>query len=457
MAADRDLDAAIAVTRFGLGARPGEIAAAKADPRGWLSGQIVRGGADQPSLNGAALPDTRARVMNLVAYRDAIKAAGADMDARKMAAQTLNVANVDEMLARFQLAAATPTPFRERWALFWANHFTVAAKNQQVGAAAGPFEREAIRPHVFGRFQDMLFAASHHPGMILYLDQAQSAGPDSLAGQRRKMGLNENLAREIMELHTVGVDGGYTQADVTEFARALTGWSMGRPNAGREQEGAYLYRAVMHEPGSRSVMGRRYSDGQEEQADKILADLADNPATARHLARKIAIHFVADAPPPALTARLEATFTRTRGDLAAVANALIDAPEAWDPAFSKLKTPNDFMVSGYRAAGAAPVLGPREVAQPLTLLGQRPFGAPQPNGWSDQAADWAAPDAIVKRLTWARAFAGRYTPAMDAPVDVADQALGARLSAPTRLAISRAESRNEAFALLLMSPEFQRR
>ena len=455
MAANRDLDAAIAVTRFGLGARPGEIAAAKSDPRGWLHAQIAPAGADAPTLNGAALPDLRQRFDGFATYRVAVKNAAGDMEARKAALAPLNAANGDEMLARFQLAATTPAGFRERWTLFWSNHFTVAAKSPQVAIAAGPFEREAIRPHVFGRFEDLLSAASRHPGMLLYLDQAQSAGPDSQAGRNRRLGLNENLAREIMELHTVGPDAGYTQADVTEFARALTGWSMGGPNAGRDQ-GAYIYRAAMHEPGPRAVMGRRYGEGQEDQGARIIADLAAHPATARHIARKLAVHFVADEPPAALTARLENAFTRSHGDLAAVAQALIEAPEAWDPAPMKFKTPNDFLVSGYRAAAASPVVGPREVAQPLTLLGQRPFGAAQPNGWSDVAADWAAPDAVVKRLTWARAFASRYAP-MDAPVDVADAALGAPLSPATRTLVSRAESRPEAFALLLMSPEFQRR
>ena len=455
MADTQDLDAAIAVTRFGLGARPGEIDAARGDPQGWLRSQIRREGADQPSLNGAALPGMRERFASLVDYRKAVKSAGADMDARRMAGQSLNQANVDEMLARAQLASVTPAAFRERWTLFWSNHFTVAAKAPQVAVATGPFEREAVRPHVFGRFIDLLNATSSHPGMLLYLDQAQSIGPDSQAGRRRGGGLNENLAREIMELHTVGVDAGYTQADVTEFARALTGWSIGAQNAGG-QEGAYIYRAVMHEPGSREVMGRRYADGEQDQAERILVDLAQNPATARHIARKLATHFVADDPPPALTARLEAAFNQSHGDLAVVAAALISAPEAWDPTPRKLKTPYEFLVSGYRAAGAAPQLGPREVAQPLTLLGQRPFGAPQPNGWSDLASDWAAPDAIVKRLSWARAFSDRYVPAGD-PVQIADATLGARLSPATRTAVSRAESRPEAFALLLMSPEFQRR
>ncbi|MEO6339403.1 MAG: DUF1800 domain-containing protein [Caulobacteraceae bacterium] len=452
--ADTDLNAAIAVTRFGLGARPGEIAAAKSDPRGWLKAQINRQGADQPGGDGAPLPDMRSRFSEFQQYRASLQAAKDDMEARRMALAPIGQANQAEILARARLASTTPAGFRERWAMFWANHFTVAAKAPQVAVAVGPFEREAVRPHVFGRFEEMLFATSRHPGMLMYLDQAQSIGPASTAGQRRGGGLNENLAREILELHTVGADAGYTQADVTEFARALTGWSMGGANAGPEA-GAYIYRVAMHEPGGRTVMGRSYREGQEDQAARILTDLAASPKTARHLARKLAIHFVADEPPPALTARLERAYLDSQGDLAAVATALIDAPEAWAAPQAKLKTPYEFLVSGYRAAGQAPTRAPRELTQPLTALGQPPFRAPQPNGWSDLAGDWAAPDAIVKRLAWAKAFAAANAPAD--PTAAAEQALGARLSAPVRTAIARAETRDEAFALMLMSPEFQRR
>lgn len=488
---DRDLKAAIAATRFGLGARPGEIEAARSDPQAWLKRQIRREGADQPqgpqgpfptmqqsfasfasyqgqvrqmrqaSLetppgpNGAAMAQPPAGPASMRAT-DAAQTPVADvMQARRMAAQPLRQEVVDEIMGRAQLAATTPDSFRERWTLFWANHFTVAAKALEVAIAVGPFEREAIRPNIFGRFQDLLVASSRHPGMLLYLDQAQSAGPDSLAGQKRKLGLNENLAREILELHTVGVDAGYTQADVTEFARALTGWSMGGANAS-DEAGAYLYRAAMHEPGPRTVMGRRYSDGADDQAQRVLVDLAADPRTARHLARKIAAHFVADDPPPTLVARLEQAFTRSGGDLAVVAEALIAAPEAWEPTPRKFKTPYEWMVSAYRAADASPRAADKEVVRPLTALGHRPFSAPQPNGWSDVAADWAAPDALVKRLTWARSFSAAYAPDR-APVEVAHAALGARLSPAVETASLRAESRPEAFAVLLMSPEFQRR
>lgn len=466
------LDAAIAVTRFGLGARPGELDAAGRDPRGWLQSQIAKDGAEQPS---ATLPGSAERVIALTDYRaqiesfkrdDAPDVKSADAMApqsgetlqqeRRRAIQPLLLGVRDEIFARTRLAAATAAPFRERWTLFWSNHFTVSTAKIQSAVLAGPFEREAIRPHVFGRFEDMLVASTTHPGMLIYLDQARSAGPDSMAGEFRKMGLNENLAREILELHTVGADAGYTQADVTEFARALTGYSIGGPHDSADTRGRFLYRSLLHEPGTRTVMGKRYEDGGEEQARTILTDLAASPHTADHIARKLAIHFVADDPPPSLTARLRRAFLDSRGDLAVVAKTLIEAPESWAADARKFKTPYEFVVSGYRVAGAMPNDPGKDVVQPLTTLGQRPFAAPQPNGWSDLASDWAAPDALVKRLSWATHFASANVPDA-APVDVAMAALGERLSNAAKTAIARAETRFEAFAILLMSPEFQRR
>ena len=515
MAVDtRSLNGAIAVTRFGLGARPGEIEEATRDPRGWLKAQIRREGADQPTgvalptppqiqakaapmpsssamaQNGMApamtmtapaapmansqpaylqsttltfepgqtLPNMQASFRVFTAYQQQNKLAKDDPEARRLAVVPLYMQAGEEILARVQLATLTTASFRERWTLFWANHFTMAAKGLPEIIAVGPFEREAIRPHVFGRFETMLVASSSHPGMLLYLDQAQSIGPNSQAGIRRggKAGLNENLGREIMELHTVGADAGYTQADVTEFARALTGWSMGGAGGPADQEGSFVYRANFHEPGARTIMGKRYPDGGPEQALAVMKDLAASPHTADHLARKIATHFVADEPPPSLVERLRTTYLKTDGDLGQVALTLVSAPEAWDPTPRKFKTPYEYLVSSYRAADAAPRDPAKEIVGPLAALGMRPFTAPQPNGWSEMAADWAAPDAVVKRLTWAQGFANAYAP-QTPPPDEAKAVLGARLGAKTLTAVSRAESRPEAFAILLMSPEFQRR
>jgi uncharacterized protein (DUF1800 family) len=456
---DPSLQAAIAASRFGLGARPGEIETATSDPQGWLTAQIRPEGGDIPqALGGGALPSCQDRFALLASCKAAQKAAGPDEALRKAALQPLNDGFADEIMSRFWLGAMTPSPFRERWALFWANHFSVSAnKGQDVMAVVGAFDREAIRPHMFGRFEDLLIASSQHPAMLLYLDQSQSIGPNSPAGLKRHgAGLNENLGREIMELHALGADAGYSQADVTEFARALTGWSVAQGNVAPDQLGRFVYRANIHEPGPRAVFGRTYPPGQQEQAEGVLRDFAASPHTAEHIARQLAVQFVADDPPPSLVARLKRGYLDSHGDLAHVARVLIAAPEAWDPQAAKLKTPYEFLVSSYRAAGIGPSDPRKDVLNPLSGLGHRPYTAPQPNGWPDQAADWASPDALVKRLSYAQGFAGAHTPMGD-PVQVAEDALGARLSPAAYTTIKRAETRQEAFAILLMSPEFQRR
>jgi len=466
--ADRDLNAAIAVTRFGLGARSGEIAEARSDPQGFLRAQIRPQGADQPQTDGETAAQRIAKVRALREARsDQRAAAPADAEAPdpvKMAQRLLRQSAGGDFLARVQLAATTPAGFRERWALFWANHFTVSANKVVTATVVGPFEVKAIRPHVFDRFETLLTAAETHPAMLLYLDQVQSIGPDSPAaalierrgGQgKRQPGLNENLAREILELHTVGVDGGYDQTDVTEFARAMTGLSIGGPREGPEMAGVPLFRDAAHEPGARTVMGVSYPQAGKAQAAAILADLAAKPQTAHFICTKIARHFVADAPPPELISRLERTWMDTGGRLDRVAEALVSAPEAWTPRPAKFKTPYEFIVSSWRAADGSP-RQVTQVAPALNTLGQKPFAPPSPKGWPDDAMTWAAPDALVKRMTWSQAFAAAAVQGRD-PKLLASEALGARLSPALASAVARAESRSEAFALLLMSPEFQRR
>jgi uncharacterized protein (DUF1800 family) len=467
---DRDLKAAVAVTRFGLGARPGEIDAAAHDPSGWLMAQIRSEGAaiPQPAVaSGPRLAELRdLQRSRQDARRMAAAQGGAlDRDPLKEAQKRLRDETGQDFLLRAQQGAATADGFAERWALFWANHFTVSAIKLDTVPLMGPFEDEAIRPHVFGRFADLVAAAETHPAMLLYLDQAQSVGPDSLFAQRaaqrptggHRAGLNENLAREILELHTVGVNGGYSQADVTEFARAMTGVSVVREQdvAASGAGEPTLFRAAAHEPGARTILGVRYAEAGQDQPAAVLRDLAAKPATARFVCGKIARHFVADAPPPALAARLERAWTGSGGDLSRVAAALVAAPEAWDPRPAKFKTPYDFVVSSYRAAGAAPT-AIEKIAPVLTALGQPPFSAPSPKGWPDDAGAWVAPDAIVKRMQYAQAFAAVASQGRD-PSDLAVEALGTRLTPATATAIARAESRPEGLALLLMSPEFQRR
>jgi uncharacterized protein (DUF1800 family) len=480
-AADRDLKAAIAATRFGLGARPGEIAEAARDPQGWLKAQIRPAGADLPTSGGETaaqrIADLREFQQQRRMEKQEVANAGTpptpqQRDPVKLAQKMLRDDTQVDFLSRVQLATVTPASFRERWTLFWTNHFTVAAKNLQTATVVGPYEAEAIRPHVFGRFISLLGAVETHPAMMIYLDQVQSVGPNSPLAQRagqvrrgvgarlqpavqRNLGLNENLAREIMELHTVGVNGGYSQADVTEFARAMTGLSIGGFRGPDGEIGAPVFRDMAHEPGQRLVMGVRYDQRGKDQAAAILADLAEKPQTARFVCTKLARHFVADDPPPALVARLERAWKASGGDLSKVAEALIDAPEAWQPQPAKFKTPYEFIVSSYRAAGGQPQ-GFGQVGPILTALGQKPFDPGSPKGWSEEAEAWAAPDGIVKRMQFAQGFAAQAVQGRD-PKALAADALGARLTPATATAIARSESRPEGFALLLMSPEFQRR
>jgi len=460
----KDMMAAIAATRFGLGARPGEIEAAKADPRGFLTTQIRRDGADLPQDDGETSAD---RFEQMRQYQQQKKmererkdgetpanAAAPNTPAAKAARRDLRDKVNDDFLARARLGANTPAAFRERWALFWANHFTVSSTKQITSVLIGPFEREAIRPYVFGGFENLLVASSTHPAMLTYLDQAQSIGPNSrAAGRRGGKGLNENLAREILELHTVGVDAGYAQADVIEFARALTGFSVGRDT--EDRVGQFVFRDNAHEPGARTILGRHYGQGDIKQGLSVLKDLAADPRTARHVCGKIARHFVSDAPPPSLTERLERRWMDTGGDLAAVAKALVESPEAWDPTPAKFKTPYEYTLSTWRLVGAEPSAYER-LAPILTGLGQKPFSAPSPKGWAEDAQTWAAPDALIKRMQWAQGFAAAVADRTD-PNVLARQALGDRLTPPVAKAVSRAETRREAFALLVMSPEFLRR
>ncbi|MFN4020086.1 MAG: DUF1800 family protein [Erythrobacter sp.] len=380
------------------------------------------------------------------------------MDARRVVA--------DDMAARVNVAIASPAPLVERLVHFWSNHFSVSIGKPGTQFEVGPHEFGAIRPHVLGRFSDMLKAAVLHPAMLLYLDQFQSIGPGSIAGQRRgrradaqgPRGINENLAREILELHTLGVDGGYSQADITEFARALTGWTV--PGVGRigrlavDQPSGAAFIALAHEPGARTIMGKRYADGGPQQAVAVLDDLAAHPATARHIATKLARHFAGDTPPQSLVARLEADFLKTGGDLVKLTRTLIDSPEVWAPGPVKFRSPFEWFIAAARLSGIEAMEPPR-IARVLGELGQSPWRAPSPAGYDDLAASWAAPDALLRRVELAERIA-QGAPAEDV-IARAQAAFPDALSASTRTMLTRAESGRQALALLLVAPEMMRR
>ena len=425
-------DVAHAYARFGFGRGPQDPA--PADVRAWLAAQL-----DGPDAGPAG-----------ASIADAFAALEADREDRKDGAeQPHRVRDMfqAETAALQDWAIATPAPFRERLVWFWANHFTVSTREGQVTPMVGDYVRTAIRPYVTGRFSDMLLAAMRHPAMLLYLDNAQSFGPASKAGLRQGKGLNENLGRECLELHTVSPAAGYSQADVTAFATVLTGWSIER------REGAgFKFRPQMHEPGEKVVMGRRFPEGEEGGLEALLF-LAKHPATQTHLATKLVRHFVADAPPADAVRRVAGVLRDTGGDLRLAALEVIKLPGAWVPG-TKLRSPQELVLAAVRGAGL-----PAEKRPPIngivSGLGQGMFNAPFPIGWPDMAADWAGPEAMMRRIDWAYGFAGR--PELAEPMALADATMGPLLAPATAEAMRRAGSRRDAITLLLASPEFQRR
>lgn len=458
-------DTRIAWHRFGLGPRLDE--APPADPRAWLERQIVAYDPAPPPIAAAARsPAIAAQIFALIEERQqARQEARLVGEARAMPANAVGPASrrhlIDAIGARGAAALSTDTPFAERLVHFWANHFAVSADKQRMIALTGAFEFEAIRPHVMGRFAAMVQAVERHPAMLIFLDQAQSVGPGSPAAQRaaangRKRGLNENLAREIMELHTLGVRTGYSQGDVTELARALTGWTVGGLGQGRATEpGRFVFARQVHEPGERRILGKSFAAGEEDQGAAMLDMLAAHPATARHIATKLARHFAGDAPPPAMVARMEAAFTRSGGDLPTVYRALIASPEVWVPQPLKFRSPWDWTIAVLRASGVREFPGPA-LSGMQQQLGQPVWKPGSPAGWDDTDATWAAPDALMRRVEAAERLASRAQSAtLDARVLARDQFPGS--TSPTVEAVARAESPPQALALLFASPDFMRR
>ena len=465
----------LALQRFGLGARPGDLPRAEADPVAVLLSEIDRSRVMIPrSPNLMSTEQALAAVEGVIQERrrqagseskgakraprvQADQApmqpeAGAEMERSAPGGQGQHIYR-DEVAARYAKAASASFGFAERMVWFWSNHFAVSIKkSQRVLGIAGAYEREVIRPHVFGRFADMLRAVETHPAMIMFLDNNQSIGPNSAAGTRRGRGLNENLAREILELHTLGVNGGYTQQDVTNFAKIITGWTVGD---GRRNGtiGSFFFNQQRHEPGNHAVLGRAYAQPGVQQGLAVLNDLARHPSTARFVATKLVRHFVADDPPKPMVDRLAKVFSETDGDLAKVTRALVQSPEAWDAPATKLRSPQEFIAAMLRATGTS--LEPAPLVRSLLALDHRPWGSAGPDGFPDTQAHWASPSGLRVRLDVAQVVARRAENVE--PHTLIGQVLGSTTSEATRSAIAAADSREQGLAILFASPEFQRR
>jgi len=445
-----DLKAAsIAANRFGFGARPGELDTIAQDPRGWLRQQLTQEAPQAPQANGTT--PSSAQLSEFLQVRRERKT---DPDAAKMMRKALQQDFRAAAAKRTLDAAGSAAPFRERLVQFWSNHFTVSIQRPVVAPVAVGFENEAIRPNVLGNFRNLLSAAAAHPAMLLYLDNAYSIGPNSEAARKINRGINENLAREMLELHTVGVDGGYSQTDITEFAKILTGWSIAgerEPNSG-----TFRYRPFVHEPGDKTVMGKTYREAGQDEATSVMNDLAGRPATARHVAIKLARHFVADDPPKEAVDALARSFMETGGDLNAVSLTLIGLPQIWSAPLTKVKTPNDLVTSACRTFGITDAQAGEMLLIGLKQMDQVPFSAPSPAGWPDTAESWVSPEAMMTRVEWAMAAGQRLDGHADAR-DIAKGSIQPVASDSTLFNIDHAPSSAEALALLIASPEFQRR
>ncbi|HXH81577.1 MAG TPA: DUF1800 domain-containing protein [Candidatus Tectomicrobia bacterium] len=446
-----------ALNRFGLGARPGERDRI-ADPRGWLRAQLDGGPpllASEPAAD-AAIGD---------AIRAFVAARRGDERERRQARRRLVEITLAEIRAALAARVTSERPFVERLVAFWSNHLCVSATGKLlVAPLAGRYEREAIRPHVLGRFDEMVLASARHPAMLIYLDNAQSIGPSSRAARRMpqggtRRGLNENHARELLELHTLGVDGGYSQRDVQELARILTGWTiegLGPGRAAREAPGGvirFVFRDPLHEPGPKTLLGVRYEEAGAAEGERAIRALCRHPSTAQHVARKLVAHVVADEPPAAAVQRVAQAFHASGGDLRVTARALVDAPEAWSEDARKFRTPQDWLVAVLRALGAGEVS--EAVPAALRQLRQPLWSPPSPKGFGDSLRDWADPDALLNRAELARTI-GRIAAGRSADpralLDTIEMPRGTDLAA---VLADAAVPTADRLALVIAGPAFQ--
>jgi uncharacterized protein (DUF1800 family) len=466
--------AVIAVNRFGLGARPNELAQVALDPKAWLFKQMTSLQFDNQIANTTSAFEMFSAHRKTRTQRRKSQAAASDamMENKKPSMAAAEMTNYGKLMRQTQKAllvdgfwqsVQTSQPFSMRLLDFFSNHFSVSTSTVQLNVLGPLLEREAIAPNLFGQFEDLLIAVIKHPAMLLYLDNPYSIGPRSKAGKKNnKRGLNENLAREILELHTLGVDGAYSIDDIQSLAKAISGWSVSHPRDAKQQ--GFVYRENFHEPGKRLVLGKSYRNIYGEkgvrQGEFILKDLARHPATARFVSHKLAQYFISDNPDTALVNAMANTWQKTNGNLHAVMTTLIEHDSSWQPERQKFKTPREFVVSTLRAIEAKPDK-PRYffkgIIYHLTEMGQQPFEAGSPAGYSNHSDAWTGSDALMKRIDWVNKL-NAVTPKSSTNVlTLAEQLFADTLSEQTVLTIKRAESAKQARTLLFMSPEFQRR
>jgi uncharacterized protein (DUF1800 family) len=441
--------ALVAFQRFGLGAKPGGPARIGADALAALRAEVET--ANIATIDNPVLPS----------YAKACFESQFNFQRAEAVRQA-------EMNARIDKQMSVEIGFVERLVGFWTNHFSMTVdKTEGVRGTIGQWERDVVRRHVLGRFTSMLRGTIAHPAMLAYLDNEDSIGPNSIIGKQWDAGYNENLAREILELHTLGSGGGYSEADVTAFAKILTGWSYvrgwesdhGSSGGTKQNRGRFIYRADWHEPGPIQLLGKVRAALGQKQAEQVLNDLAAHPATAEHIAFKLVRHFITDEPTPGMVNPLKQKFLQTGGDLKAVSLALLDLPEAWSAPLGKLRTPYEYTIAQYRALGVRYRNDQTwALSEPLHALHQMQWEPPSPEGHSDETLAWLNPDAMRIRLDLAQFASWAFAPNTKRNVPyLASRLFDTALSQATRDRLASVGNSNDALTILFSSPEFQRR
>ena len=448
--------AVIAVNRFGLGARGDELSLASADPKAWLIQQLqpIKFQTKQPTSNEllAGFYDIRKQERMLKKANESEQNSAEIKAINKKRGKYIRNAYTSTVTDSFVQALNSSNSLSWRLLDFYSNHFSVTSQGAAMGILSPTLEREAIAPHIHGKFEDLLLAVTSHPAMLIYLNNERSFGENSKLGRKKNVGLNENLAREILELHTLGVDGGYHQQDVIELAKGITGWSVATEK--KDGTNGFKFRSFGKEPGNRVLLGKVYKQKDIKQGIAMLQDLANHPKTAKHVSRKLVKHFISDQPNEELVADMVDTWMKTGGDLKQVTITMINNDLAWQPTKAKFKTPREYLMSSLRALNLKKVES-KKLIYALTNLGQQPFKAGSPKGYSDEQQDWDGSNALLARIDWTAMLARQMRNAN--AENIMNRTLALNTDAHTYKSVIRAESRSQAFMLFFMSPEFLRR
>lgn len=449
--------AAIAANRFGLGAKPSELEYAEKKPKKWLTAQLTPVSFDQN------LPNSNDLLQQLNDYQAIRKQnkknkVSEEQDKKDKKIRSRFIQSTYRKVATDAFVQSINSDNSLAWRLldFFSNHFSVTANGPVMTVIAATLEREAIADNLFGNFEDMLLAVSKHPAMLIYLNNERSFGPNSKLATKSKrpkkgIGLNENLAREILELHTLGVNGGYSQGDVIELAKGITGWSVANPK--RDDDVGFTFRAWGKEPGSRVLLGKTYKQKGIKQGEAMLKDLATHPSTAKFVCSKLVKHFISDNPDPELVNILVKRWQKTGGNIKEVMQALINSDLAWLAQQQKFKTPREFVQSSLRALNIKSIQF-KQLFFTLSTFGQQPFNAGSPAGFSDEQQDWDGANALMAKIDWIALLAKKHSANAET---VLQDTLALQPTHHTYKSVIRAESRSQALALMLLSPEFLRR